>query len=262
MEKTARRFENQVVMITGASGGIGSVLAERFAAEGAKLVLSGTDVETLQANADSLPTEVACLDGDLRDPKMAKRLCETAVSRFGGLDIAVNNAGVAHSFVRLQNIPDDEAENVVATNLMGVFYCLRYQIPLLSKGRKADGRSRAIVNVASVAGLRGIPRLSLYTAAKHGVVGLTKAAAAENAEKGIRINAVCPGFTRTPMLNSYVAMAGADCPNDMPMLAGKLPMKRVAEVGEVVEAILFAADPANSFMTGQAIAVDGGLTAV
>ncbi|MFC5990605.1 SDR family NAD(P)-dependent oxidoreductase [Limoniibacter endophyticus] len=257
-----KRFENRIVMITGASGGIGSVVAERFAAEGARLVLSGTDVETLQALADSLDTEVACLDGDIRDPQTAKRLCETALNRFGGLDIAINNAGIAHSFVRLQNIPDDEAEAVVATNLMGIFYCLRHQIPLLSKGVKADGEARAIVNIASVAGLRGIPRLALYTAAKHGVVGLTKAVAAENAEKKIRINAVCPGFTRTPMLNSYVAMAGATCPNDMPLLAGKLPMKRVAEVEEVVAAILFAADPANGFMTGQAIAIDGGLTAV
>ena len=127
---------------------------------------------------------------------------------------------------------------------------------------KADGRQRAIVNTASVAGIAGAPTLSVYAAAKHGVVGLTRSAAAECARHGIRINAICPSFARTDMALVAIKSSDKDAAEAEAELVRGVPMRRMAEIDEVIEAMLFAASPANSFMTGQALAVDGGITSV
>jgi len=256
------RFDGAAVLITGATGGLGQGAAKGFAAEGAKLILSDIDGAALERFAATLGTETATLAGNIADEDLSEALVKLAVDRFGRLDIAVNNAGIAQSFVRLPQVPSDEARRILEIDLLGVFYAMKHQLPQMERQFKAGGRGGAVVNIASVAGLVGAPKLSVYAAAKHGVVGLTKSAAAEYATKGVRVNAICPAHTRTKMVDDFVKISGA--PQDLALseLTRGVPMKRVGEVPEIVEAMLFAADPKNTFMTGHTLAVDGGVGAI
>lgn len=256
------RFNGKIVLITGATGGFGRRSAERFAAEGARLVLSDLEGCPLEEFAATLPCDTEVLAGDISDEKLSEGLVKLALSRFGQLDIALNNAGIVHSFVRLANLPSDEARRVIDVNLLGVFYAMKYQLPAMARQFRETNRPGAIVNVASVAGLSAAPKMALYAAAKHGVIGLTKTAAIEYAGKGIRVNAVCPSYARTPMAQSFLKITKASEEAAYGELTRGVPMKRLAEIDEVVEAILFAADPNNSFMTGASIPVDGGVSAI
>ncbi|OBQ59335.1 SDR family NAD(P)-dependent oxidoreductase [Mesorhizobium erdmanii] len=256
------RFDGATVLITGAAGGLGSSAAKGFASEGARLVLSDIDEKALADLAGMLPSETAILAGNVADEKLSGDLVGLAIEKFGRLDIAVNNAGIVQSFVRLPQVPSDEARRVLEIDLLGVFYAMKHQIPQMERQFKTSGKGGAIVNIASAAGLSGAPKLSVYAAAKHGVVGLTRSAAVEYASKGLRINAICPAHTRTAMVDSFVRVSGAPEAEALAELTRGVPMRRVAEVEEVVTAILFAADPANSFMTGHALAVDGGVGAI
>lgn len=256
------RFDGLAILVTGAAGGFGRRLCERLAAEGAKLLVSDLDSSALAEVTASLPGESEGVAGDVADEALSERLAATAVERFGRLDIAINNAGIAQSFVKLPQVPSDEARRIIDIDLMGVFYAMKYQIPVMEKQFKKSGTGGIIVNVASVAGLAGAPRLSVYAAAKHGVIGLTRSAAAEYAQRGIRVNAVCPSFARTNMVGDFVRMAGTPEAEALSDLTRGVPMKRVAEVDEVVEVLLFAADPKNSFMTGHCLSVDGGIMAI
>ena len=256
------RFDGATVLITGAAGGLGRGAAKGFATEGARLVLSDIDQAALENLADTLDTETTILAGNIADEAVSEALVALAVEKFGRLDVAVNNAGIVQSLVRLPQVASDEARRVLEIDLLGVFYAMKHQIPQLEQQFKATGKGGTIVNIASVAGLVGAPKLSVYAAAKHGVVGLTKSAAAEYATKGVRINAICPAHTRTAMVDGFVRMSGAPEAEALAELTRGVPMKRVGEVDEIVTAILFAADPANSFMTGHALAVDGGVGAI
>ena len=256
------RFQDLTVLVTGATGGFGRRAAERFAAEGARLVLSDLESGPLEELAASLGAESAALAGDIADETLSESLVNLAVRRFGRLDIALNNAGIAQSFVKLPRVPSEEARRIVEIDLLGVFYAMKHQIPVMEKQHRAHGHGGTIVNVASVCGLAGAARLSVYSAAKHGVIGLTRSAAAEYASKGIRVNAVCPSYARTNMVGDFVKLAGWREAEAIAVLTRGVPMQRVAEIDEVVEVILFAADPKNSFMTGSALSVDGGITAV
>ena len=256
------RFDGLTVLVTGATGGFGRRLCVRLAAEGARLVLSDVDAAAVEQMSASLPVESAALAGDIAEEGLSENLVALAVKRFGRLDIAINNAGIAQSFVRLPHVPSDEARRIIDVDLMGVFYAMKYQLPQMERQYRQAGKGGAIVNIASVAGLAGAPRLSVYAAAKHAVVGLTRSAAAEYATKGIRVNAVCPAFARTNMVADFVKMTGKSEADAIADLTRGVPMKRVAEIDEVVEVILFAADPKNSFMTGHALAVDGGIAAI
>ncbi|CAG0964494.1 MAG: SDR family oxidoreductase [Rhizobiaceae bacterium] len=255
-------FDGLTALVTGATGGFGRRTAERLAAAGARLVLSDIDRESLEAVAAGLGTETATLAGDIADEALSERLVALAVKRFGRLDIAINNAGVAQSFVKLAQVPSDEARRIIDIDLMGVFFAMKHQIPAMEKQSRASGKGGAIVNVASVAGTGGAARLSVYAAAKHGVIGLTRSAALEYAGRGIRVNAVCPSYARTAMVGDFVKLAGTNEVEALAELTRGVPMKRVAEIDEVVEVILFAASPKNSFMTGHALAVDGGIAAL
>lgn len=257
-----KRFEGLTVIVTGAAGGFGRRLAERLSGEGAKLVLSDVREEPLSALAASLDSEVAMLPGDVAREEHSRDLVALALERFGGLDVAFNNAGIAHAFLKLPLMDSQEARRVIDVDLMGVFYAMKHQLPVFERQYRRDGRSGAIVNIASVAGIAGAPRLSVYSAAKHGVVGLTRSAAAEYASKNIRINAVCPSYARTPMATDALGIVADDAASAEKELTRGVPMRRLAEVDEVVEVMMFAGSPANSFMTGQAIAADGGITAV
>jgi len=256
------RFEGLTVLVTGATGGFGRRAAERFAEGGARLVLSDIDKGPLGDLAASLPVETAALAGDIADESLSERLVALTLQRFGRLDIALNNAGVAQSFVKLPMVPSDEARRIVEIDLLGVFYAMKHQIPQMEAQFRETKKGGTIVNIASVAGVAGAARLSVYAAAKHGVVGLTRSAAAECATKGVRINAVCPSFARTNMVGEFVKLAGGKEIEALAELTRGVPMKRVAEVDEVVEVILFAADPKNSFMTGHTLSVDGGIAAI
>nr|WP_295468801.1 SDR family oxidoreductase [Mesorhizobium sp.] len=256
------RFAGLTAIVTGATGGFGRRTAERLAEEGARLVLSDMSEAPLKEFAASLPTETAIRAGDISDESLSEALVELALERFGTLDVAINNAGIAQSFVKLPQIPSDEARRIIDIDLMGVFYALKHQLPAMERQNRASGHTAAIVNIASVAGLAGAPRLSVYSAAKHGVVGLTRSAAAEYATKGIRVNAVCPSFARTAMALDFLKMSPKGIEESAADLTRGVPMKRLAEVDEIVEVILFACDPRNSFMTGQALAADGGITAI
>lgn len=256
------RFEGLAVLVTGATGGFGRRVCERFAEGGARLVLSDVDETRARKLAASLDAEAVVLGGDIAEEALSEQLVQLAVKSFGRLDIAINNAGVAQSFVRLPQVPSDEARRIIDIDLMGVFYAMKHQLPQMERQHRQTGKGGAIVNIASVAGLVGAQRLSVYAAAKHGVVGLTRSAAAEYARKGVRVNAICPAFARTAMVDGFVKLTGQRASEAIKELTRGVPMKRVAEVDEVVEAILFAADPSNSFMTGHALSVDGGITAV
>lgn len=256
------RFEGLTAIVTGATGGFGRRTAERLAGEGANLVLSDMREGPLGEFAATLPAQTATLAGDISDERLSEALVALALDRFGTLDIAINNAGIAQSFVKLPEVSSEEARRIIDIDLMGVFFALKHQIPAMERQFKASRRAAAIVNIASVAGVAGAPKLSVYAAAKHGVVGLTRSAAAEYATRGIRVNAVCPSFARTAMALDFLKTSPKGMDEAAAELTRGVPMKRLAEVDEIVEVILFAADPKNGFMTGQTLGVDGGITAL
>lgn len=254
------RFDGAIVLVTGAARGLGRLAAERFAAEGAKLVLGDIDRAELGQAALAIHkagAEVAFLAGDVAQEATAEALVNIALSRFGRLDVAINNAGIAHDLTKVATTEAAVLERMLAVNVMGVFHFLRREIVAME--RQGGG---AILNVASVAGVAGAPMLGAYAASKHAVVGLTRSAAAETAHRGVRINALCPAFTATDMVGSMTAAMGGPANEAQAKLASRIPMRRIAQPDEIVQAMLFAADPANSFMTGQTIVIDGGLTSV
>jgi NAD(P)-dependent dehydrogenase (short-subunit alcohol dehydrogenase family) len=228
-------------------------------------VLGDRDEAGLAALADSLRAEehaVEAVAGDIAREENAAALVERALQAFGRLDIAVNNAGIVHPFKKLADLDGATMERMLSVNVMGVFHGLRAQIPAMERIFAETGRTGAILNVASVAGLTGAPLLSAYSAAKHAVVGLTRSAAAETARRGVRINAICPAFTRTAMVTGSLHEMRGTAEEAMDRIVQALPMRRLGEPAEIAEAMLWLCSPANSFMTGQAIAVDGGLSAV
>ncbi len=254
-----RRYESASVLISGAARGFGRLAAERFASEGARLILTDIlekELEETAGAARSLGAETIALPGDIAGESLPQELVEAAVSRFGRLDVAINNAGIVHPFRKFTDIDGATVDRIVRTDLIAVFHAMKHQ--LLQMERQ---RSGVILNVSSIAGMAGAPLLSAYSAAKHGVIGLTRSAALEYERFGIRINAICPSFAATPMLTEGLGAARSVEEAAARMTAG-IPMRRLAEPGEVVQAMLWICSPANSFMTGHALAIDGGLSAL
>ena len=257
------RFKDKVVIVTGACGGIGSKAVEGFLEEGALVLASDLEKEQLKELKTNFNTSrLITLAGDVRKSSTHLSLVETAVTTFGGLDIALNNAGISHEVVKLPLIEEEVARRVFDIDLMAVFLAMRAQLPIMAEQFSKTGRSGAIVNVSSAAGLVAAPLMSVYSAAKHGVIGLTKSAAAEYAKRGVRINSICPAFTKTAMVEGFFENDQQDREKAIERLTQGMPMSRMAEISEIIVGILFAADPSNSFMTGNSIAIDGGLTAV
>ncbi|MGJ8571035.1 MAG: SDR family NAD(P)-dependent oxidoreductase [Hoeflea sp.] len=254
-------FAGRVVLITGATGGFGQAAARCFSKAGASLVISDFASDRLEALAKELSGKTIAVSGDITDPDLSEQLVEKALAEFGQLDIAVNNAGIVHDMMPLPKTPVDIAQKVINVDLMGVFYAMRAQLPAMEKRFRNTGETGAIVNVASVAGVVAAPMLSVYAAAKHGVVGLTKSAAIEYARRGVRINALCPSFARTPMATDFLDKAGQDRDAAEAAMVQAIPMRRLAEVDEVIAGLIYLADPASSFVTGQTLQIDGGLTA-
>lgn len=254
-------FQGRAVIVTGATGGFGQAAIRHFAKAGARLVISDLASGRLDALVQELGSQAVAVSGDISDSELSERLVETALSQFGRLDIAINNAGIVHDMMPLPRTPIADARKVIDIDLMGVFYAMRAQLPAMEKRFRETGETGAIVNVASVAGVVAAPMLAVYAAAKHGVVGLTKSAAIEYARRGVRVNALCPSFARTPMATDFLDKAGKDRAAAEAAMVQAIPMRRLAEVEEVIAGMIYLADPASSFVTGQTLQVDGGLSA-
>lgn len=249
-------LDGRVAMITGASSGIGAAAARLFAAEGAAVVLMARRTEPLRDLAEEirgLGGRALAVPGDVtRSPDVA-RAVERAVETFGHLDAAFNNAGYATAGVPLHEIDDATYEQTVDVNLRGVWNCLRHQIPAML----ASGRGGAVVNTSSVAGTAATGASAAYVAAKHAVIGLTRAAAADYGAHGIRVNALVVGATRTEMMEQVLEQA----PELADVFAAAAIQKRLADPAEVARTAAWLCSDQASFITGAAVPVDGGATA-
>ncbi len=243
-------------MITGAASGFGKLLAGQLADLGARLILGDLNQVALTEVAAALQAkgaDVLALPCDVTCETDVRTLVEAGVSRFGQLDIGVNNAGISSAMKSFLDTEENDLDINFAVNAKGVFFGMKYQIRQMLK--QGGG---CVLNVSSMAGLGGAPRLAAYCASKHAVIGLTKTAAIEFARKNIRVNAICPFYSLTPMVVDGLAGEG---PEFLQLLASGAPMKRLGQPEEIVSAMLMLCSPDNSYMTGQAIAIDGGLSA-
>lgn len=245
-------LENKVALITGAGSGIGKATADLFATEGAKVVISDIIEENGNAAVKNITQKGGTaffVKADSSKPEDNEMLVKQTIQKFGTLDIAVNNAGIGGPLGTTGEYPLDGWKKVIDINLSGVFYGLRYQIPaMLEKGG-------SIINVASILGQAGTKFSPAYVAAKHGVVGLTKAAALEYADKKIRINSIGPGYIKTPLV---INSLDTDALN---ALVGLHPIGRLGESEEIAELLLWLASPKSSFVTGAYYPIDGGYLA-
>ncbi|RVV98895.1 SDR family oxidoreductase [Mesobaculum littorinae] len=241
------RFAGKTAIVTGAASGIGAAVARELAAGGARVVVADIKLDAAQKIADEIGGIAA--EADMGDAQAVEALCDTAVSETGALHYLVNNAGIGGPQAPVGDYPLDGWKSVIDVNLNGVFYGMRFAIPKI----EAAGGG-AIVNMASILGSVGIAQSSAYVAAKHALVGLTKSAAIEYAQKGIRINAVGPGFIETPLL--------ANLPREQyDALAGQHPVGRLGTSEEVSALTCFLLSDAAGFITGSYHLVDGGYTA-
>ena len=257
-------FTGEIAYVSGAGRGFGRAVAERLAAGGAKLVVTDISDALVNGTLDALRAlgaEADGIAGDIADEAVSQAIAALIGERHGHLTIAINNAGIAQPQLRLHETDSALAQKVVAVDLMGVFFAMKHQIPLLLKGVERTGGQGRILNVASAAGLIGSPMLAAYAAAKHGVVGLTRSAAIEYGRKGLRIDAICPAFTKTEMVLKPLETSPHGREKAEANMVAFNPMQRLGEVDEVVQAMIWAISRANSYFNGQTLGIDGGLTA-
>ncbi len=253
MHKDLLNYAGKVVLITGASSGIGRATAIAFASHGAKVVIGDVGegatetVEQIRAQSG----EAHFFHTDVSDAKSVEALVDRAVELYGHIDVAFNNAGVLPPTADFADMEEADFDKVIAVDLKGVFLSMKYEIRAMLKSGGG-----AIVNTASVAGVIADPGMSPYAAAKHGVVGMTKAAALEYANRGIRVNAIAPGLVRTPMTDRWLAD-----PQMRQTLMANSGMQRAADPEEWAGTVVFVAAPAGSLVKGAIWLVAGGMTA-
>ena len=257
MTITDARFTGRVALVTGGASGIGRATAIAFAAEGARVVVADRDDvgggETVRL-ASEAGGEAVFAPVDVTSADSVSRLVDLVLERFGALHCAVNSAGVLGRQGRVANYDDAEFHRVIEVNLTGTWYSMKHELRAMLG---AESKGGSIVNVASAAGLGGFPTFAPYSASKHAVIGLTKSAAVEYASRQIRVNAVCPAYTRTPMMVESV--------RQNPKLEGTalkgIPLGRLGTAEEIAAAALYLSSDAAGFVTGQTLVLDGGLLA-
>jgi NAD(P)-dependent dehydrogenase (short-subunit alcohol dehydrogenase family) len=245
----------KVVVITGGASGIGRAAALAFAREGARVVIGDVNVsgaESVVATIKNTGGEASCLPVDVTKAADIQKMIGHAVSQYGGLDFAFNNAGLIGSVAGIVATSEEDWHSVVATNLTGVWLCMKYEIPEMLKRGKG-----AIVNNGSVTGLVGMPGPIANVATKHGVSGLTKSAALQYATQGIRVNAVAPGVVRSALTDQLKALK----PEAEASMLSVVPQRRWCEPEEIATVVVFLCSEGASHITGHVLPIDGGLTA-
>ena len=248
-------LEGKIALVTGAGSGIGRATALAFAREGAKVVVADVAAEggkeTLRLIEEAGGSGFF-VEGDVSITGDVRTIVQAAVEHYGRLDCAFNNAGIEGAQAPTAECAEENWDRVLAINLKGTWLCMKHEIPIMLK--QGGG---AIVNTASVAGLVGFPNIPAYNASKGGVIQLTKTAALEYAKQGIRVNAVCPGVIRTPMVERFLGGS----PEAEAQFVAMEPVGRMGLPQEIAEAVVWLCSDAASFVTGHAMAVDGGLVA-
>lgn len=245
-------LSGKVAIVTGAASGIGRATARALSADGASVVVAdvhdeaGNDVATELAAAGH---EAVYVHADVSDPADVAGMVGAAMERFGRLDIAVNNAGIEGVPGPLTDTTDEHWNDVISVNLTGVFLCMRSEIPAMTAGEGGT-----IVNISSIAGLKGFPGSAPYVASKHGVIGLTRTAAAECGPLGVRVAAICPGVIDTEMIER----ATAENPALMEALLQSEPLGRLGRPEEIADAVRWICSDGAGFLTGAAVVIDGG----
>jgi NAD(P)-dependent dehydrogenase (short-subunit alcohol dehydrogenase family) len=248
------RFAGRGILVTGAGSGIGRAAAQLFANEGGRVVVVDQDENEAQATVTSIRQaggDALAIGADVSREADCRGMVERALAAYGRLHVAFNNAGIGASGFAVADEEEVTWSRLIDVNLKGIFLAMKYEIPAM-----VGAGGGAIVNTASVAGLVGERGIGAYSASKHGVVGLTRTAALDYIGQGVRINAVCPGATRTRILANWF-----QDPKVESFILSRHPIGRIAEPEEIARAVLFLASDDASFVVGQALAVDGGLTA-
>jgi len=245
-------LEGKAALVTGGGSGLGRASAIALARAGATVTVADVDEqggkETAALVSEEAGGDADFVRADVTQADEVEAMVDKAVARWGHLDCALNNAGTTGVSAPTADYTLDDWNRAIALNLTGVFLCLKYELPAMLE------RGGAIVNMASGAGLVGFPGLPAYVASKHGVVGLTRAAALEYASQGVRVNAICPGSTRTPMLEGFM---GGDEQVER-MMTRAVPLGRLGRPEEIAEAVVWLCSDAASFVVGHSLAVDGG----